>query len=684
MNAAALSKDAARRRAAELRREIAEHNHRYHVLDAPVISDAEYDRLFAELTAIEEAHPDLLTPDSPTQRVGAAPAEDFAPVRHQVPMLSLENAFGDEELRDFDRRLKRFLKLDEAAAIGYVAEPKIDGVAVELVYEKAVLVEGSTRGDGVTGEDITQNLRTIRSIPLALRGGAIPEMISVRGEVFLTLAAFRRHNREREERGEPAFANPRNMAAGSLRQLDPRITAARPLDAFFYSVGVKRGGPAAVSQWEILRLLPELGLKVNPLVRRCPDIEAAIAFHRELEGERDRLAYEIDGTVVKVDDLELQERLGVKARSPRWATAVKFPSRQATTVVRDIVVQVGRTGVLTPVAILDPVRVGGVEVRRATLHNQDEVERKDVRIGDTVLVGRAGDVIPEVVQVIGDKRTADARLFTMPDRCPECGARVVREEGEVAYRCLGLACPAQQKERIRHFGSRDGMDIEGLGDKLVSQLVERGLVGDVADLYELDLETLAGLERMAEKSASNLQAAIERSKHAPLHRFLFALGIRHVGAQVARDLARHFGALEALVGASEEEFKAVVGVGPEVARALRQFFADPSNREVIERLGAAGVEPVAEAEAGDRVGADARLAGKTFVFTGTLDTMTRAEAEREVGARGGRASGSVSRSTDYVVIGENAGSKAERARGLGVTMLTEEEFRTLLGLGGPH
>jgi DNA ligase (NAD+) len=447
MKPGGLNKDAARRRATQLRRELAEHNHRYHVLDAPIISDAEYDRLLAELKTIEEAHPDLLTPDSPTQRVGAAPAAEFTPVRHEVPMLSLENAFGDSELRDFDRRLKRFLKLDETAAIAYVAEPKIDGVAVELVYD-------------------------VRSIPLRLREGAAhPQSISVRGEVFLALADFRRHNREREERGDTAFANPRNMAAGSLRQLDSRITAERPLDAFIYAVGVKRGGPPLGSQWETLALLSALGFKVNPLARQCPDIEASIAFHREMEAGRDALPYEIDGTVVKVDDLALQESLGVKARSPRWATAVKFPSRQETTVVRDIIVQVGRTGVLTPVAVLDPVRVSGVEVRRATLHNQDEVERKDVRVGDAVLVGRAGDVIPEVVQVIRERRTGAARRFVMPDRCPECGARVFREEGEVAHRCLGLACPAQQKERIRHFGSREGMDIEGLGDKLVAQLV---------------------------------------------------------------------------------------------------------------------------------------------------------------------------------------------------------------------
>ncbi len=673
-----LSKEAAAARAAELRRELAEHNHRYYVLAAPVISDAEYDRLFAELTAIEEAHPELVTPDSPTRRVGAAPATEFAAVKHEAPMLSLENAFGDTELREFDARLKRFLHLSAAAAITYVAEPKIDGVAVELVYEHGLLVAGSTRGDGVNGEDITQNLKTIRSVPLRLRGTAVPAKLSVRGEVFLPLADFRRHNREREERGEPAFANPRNMAAGSLRQLDPRITAARPLDAFFYGIGVMRGGQAFRSQWELLQGLPAFGLKVNPLIRRAPDIEACIAYYGELSPERDRLPYEIDGVVIKVDDFSLQEELGIKSRSPRWATAVKFPSRQETTRVRDIVVQVGRTGVLTPVALLDPVRIGGVEVRRATLHNMDEVERKDVRIGDTVLVGRAGDVIPEVVQAIVAKRTGAERRFAMPEHCPECGARVVREEGEVAHRCVGLSCPAQLKERIRHFGARGGMDIEGLGDKLVAQLVDRGLVTDVADLYRLDLETVAGLERMAEKSAANLLAAIAGSKAAPFSRFLFALGIRHVGETVARDLARHFGTLDHLLAATAEDLEAVSGVGPQVAAAVAEFFADPENRKVIARLRAAGVAPRGE----EAARTSSELAGKRFVFTGTLATMTRQEAERAVVARGARAAGSVSRATDYVVAGEGAGSKAERARELGITILTEQEFRALLAGSG--
>ncbi len=668
------NKVAAARRAAELRREIDEHNHRYYVLAAPVVSDAEYDRLFAELVAIEAAYPELVTADSPTRRVGAAPASEFAAVRHEAPMLSLENAFGADDLLEFDTRIRRFLHLAAEAPIAYVAEPKIDGVAIEVVYERGVLVEGSTRGDGVIGEDITQNLRTIRSLPLHLRGDDIPEKLSVRGEVFLPLADFRRHNREREERGAAPFANPRNMAAGSLRQLDPRVTAARPLDAFFYAIGVQRGGRPLRSQWELLAGLPALGLKVNPLARRCAGIAAAAAYHQELASERDRLPYEIDGTVVKVDDFALQEELGIKSRSPRWATAVKFPSRQETTRVRDIVVQVGRTGVLTPVAVLEPVRIGGVEVRRATLHNMDEIERKDVRIGDTVLVGRAGDVIPEVVQVIAEKRTGKERRFVMPERCPECGAHVEREEGEVASRCAGMSCPAQLKEKIRHFGSRGGLDIEGLGDKLVAQLVERGLVHDAADLYHLDLATVAGLERMAEKSAANLLEAIAVSKRAPLSRFLFALGVRHVGATMARDLARHFGTLERLRAAGEEDLLQVDGVGPEVARAVGAFFADPENRRVLDRLSAAGVAPQAE----EGAPTSNELAGKTFVFTGILSGMTRAEAERAVVARGARTTGSISKNTDFVVAGENAGSKAERARELGIAILSEEEFRTLL------
>jgi DNA ligase (NAD+) len=670
-----MNKEAARRRALDLRRELVEHNHRYHVLDAPIISDAEYDRLLAELKTIEEAHPDLVTPDSPTQRVGASPAAEFAAVRHETPMRSLENAFGAEELREFDARVRRFLALQEGDPIAYVAEPKIDGVAVELVYKQGALEVGSTRGDGVTGEDITQNLKTIRSIPLTLRGDpkVIPDVLSVRGEVFLPIADFRRHNREREERGEPPFANPRNMAAGSLRQLDPRITAQRPLDACFYGIGVQRGGRRIGSQWEVLLFLPELGLKVNPLARRCPDIDAGAAYYQELETRRDDLPYEIDGSVIKVDDFALQEELGVKSRSPRWAIAVKFASRQETTVVREIAVQVGRTGVLTPVAILEPVRVGGVEVRRATLHNLDEVERKDVRIGDTVLVGRAGDVIPEVVQVIAERRTGGERRFTMPDRCPECGSRVVREEGEAAYRCVGLACPAQLKERLRHFGSRGGMDIEGLGDKLVSQLVDQGLVRDAAALYQLDAATLAGLERMAEKSAGNLIAAIESSKQVPLHRFLFALGIRHVGEHMARLLADHFGDVEDLARATPEEIDRVPGVGPEVVRSVTEFFGDEANRAVLARLKAAGVKPRSEVER-----ASSTLAGKTFVFTGTLVSMSRQEAEREVARRGARAVASVSKNTHFVVVGENPGSKAERARSLGVKVLSEDDFRALL------
>ena len=671
-----MDRESARRRVAELRRELAEHNYRYYILDTPSVSDAEYDRLFAELQALETAQPELATPDSPTQRVGAQPASEFAPVKRAAPMLSLENAFGEEELREFEARTRRFLGVGSETGIPYVAEPKIDGLAVELVYEAGTLVVGSTRGDGTTGEDITQNLRTIRSIPLRLRAdepAELPAQLSVRGEVFMALADFKRHNREREERGEPAFANPRNMAAGSLRQLDPRITAARPLDAFFYTIGVKRGGPRIRSQWELLQYLPALGFKVNPLARRVADLAAAAAFVRQLEARRDELPYEIDGVVIKVDDFGLQEELGVKSRSPRWAVAVKFASRQETTQVMDIVVQVGRTGVLTPVAVLKPVRVGGVEVRRATLHNLDEIERKDVRIGDTVLVGRAGDVIPEVVQVITDQRTGGERQFVMPERCPECGSEVEREEGGVAFRCVGLACPAQVKERIRHFAGRGGMDIAGLGDKLVHQLVERGLVRDVADLYQLDLATLAGLERMGEKSAENLLAAIAGSKVAPLDRFLFALGIRHVGETVARDLAAHFGALAPILDASEEALLEVDGVGPEVAHALRSFFADPANRQAIERLLQAGVAPRGPARADS-----AALAGKSFVFTGTLGQMSRHEAEEAVRAHGGKVSSTVTKATHYLVAGENPGSKAERAKAVGVPILSEDEFRAML------
>ncbi|RLB01889.1 MAG: DNA ligase (NAD(+)) LigA, partial [Deltaproteobacteria bacterium] len=577
-----------RERVQRLRKEIEYHNYRYYVLNDPVISDPEYDALMRELEELERQYPELITPNSPTQRVGAPPLEEFGTVEHTIPMLSLANAFNEEEVLEFDRRVKRFLGTDQD--VEYTAEPKMDGVAVEVVYERGELVVGSTRGDGYRGEDITQNIRTIRTIPLFLMEDEepVPERLAVRGEVYMEIEDFKRLNREREERGEAPFANPRNAAAGSLRQLDPSITARRPLNIFFYGIG-EVVGREFESQWEVLQTLPKWGLRVNPLVELCPDIQRAVQYYRRILDLKDELPYEMDGVVLKVNSFELQRRLGEVSRSPRWAVAFKFPAEEATTRVLDIVVQVGRTGVLTPVALLEPVQVGGVEVKRATLHNMDEIERKDVRIGDTVLVHRAGEVIPEIIKVIKEKRTGKERKFQMPDRCPVCGSQVVRFPGEVAYRCIGISCPAQLKGRIRHFASRRAMDIDGLGEKLIDQLVEKGLVKDLADIYYLRKEQLVGLERMAEKSAQNLLDAIEKSKDTTLARFLYALGIRHVGEHLAQVLAEHLGSLERFFMVDRDELLQIPEVGPEVAESVVRFFKDEGNRRVIEKMLRAGV-----------------------------------------------------------------------------------------------
>ncbi len=673
-----MQQKAAQRLVTQLRQELRDHNYRYYVLDDPLIADAEYDRLFGELLRLEQQFPELAAPDSPTQKVGAPPIDGFATVEHAVVMQSLENAFDAAELREFDARLRRLLP-DSAPPEAYVCEPKIDGLAVELVYERGRLTVGATRGDGVQGEDVTHNLRTLRSLPLRLRGPQVPEHLSVRGEVFIHVADFERYNAERLARDETAFANPRNLAAGSLRQLDSRITAERPLDLFCYGLGEVRG-VSLDSQWEVLDRLPGWGLRVNPESRLCVDIEAAVDYYHELRERRHELGYEIDGMVVKVNRFDQQRELGEKSRAPRWAIAVKFPAAQATTKVNDIVVQVGRTGALTPVAVLEPVQVGGVEVKRATLHNQDEIDRKDVRIGDTVFVQRAGEVIPEVVKVVTEDRQGGARRYRLPRRCPVCNAAVVREEGEAVHRCIGLACSAQIKERIRHFASRGAMDIEGLGDKLVQQLVDGGLVASVPDLYALTAEQLAGLERMGEKSAVNLLQALEVSKQRDVARVLFALGIRHVGEHVARVLASSFGDLEALALASVDDLVAVHGIGPEVAGAVQSFFAEPANRAVVGGLLRAGVapEPLRPRRRAGTADESAALAGKSFVFTGTLESMTRQEASRAVADRGGRATSSVSARTDYVVAGEAPGAKARQAGELGVRLLTEAEFQALL------
>jgi len=660
-------------RAEKLRREIERHNYQYYVLDRPLISDAEFDALFRELEQLEARYPALVTPDSPTQRVGAAPAEAFAEVRHRVPMLSLNNAFDEDEVRAFDRRVREGLEREE---VEYAAEPKFDGLAVSLVYERGTLARGATRGDGYTGEDVTANLRTVRAIPLRLASRRAPPLIEVRGEVLMLKADFEELNRAQRARGEKAFANPRNAAAGSLRQLDSRITASRKLTFFAYGLGAAQGVPRFARQSELLDYLAASRFPVATERAVVRGVAGLLEYYGKIEGKRQRLPYDIDGVVYKVNDLAAQERLGFVARAPRFAIAHKFPAEEAVSELLAIDVQVGRTGALTPVARLKPVFVGGVTVTNATLHNEDEIRRKDIRIGDTVVVRRAGDVIPEVVRVVKEKRPARARQFAMPERCPVCGSAVKRLEDEAVARCTaGLYCPAQRKQALLHFASRRAMDIEGLGDKLVDQLVDKGLVKTAADLYRLDVGMLAGLERMAEKSAVNVLAAIEQSKRTTLARFIYALGIRNVGESTARDLARHFGRLEALMAADERTLQEVPDVGPVVAQSIAQFFAEPRNRKVVEGLRAGGIrfEPAPAARA------RGKAAGKTFVLTGTLAHLTREQAKERIEAHGGRIAGSVSGKTDYVVVGTDPGSKYEKARALGIALLDENGLLKLLG-----
>jgi DNA ligase (NAD+) len=667
-------------RVQQLREELNYHNYRYYVLDDPVVSDAEFDRLLAELTRLEEQYPDLVTPDSPTQRVGAAPLEKFETVRHRQPMLSLENAFSEAEAREFDERLKRFLRA--AGEFHYVMEPKVDGCAIELVYEGGRFTVGSTRGDGIRGENVTQNLKTIHTIPLSVLTAAepAPELLEVRGEVYMDLREFDDLNRDREARGEAPFANPRNAAAGSLRQLDPNVTAARPLKIFCYGVGEVQGRTFE-THWDMLQTLKQWGFRVNDLIQRGEGIQAAIDYHHRLEHQRHGLPYEIDGMVIKVDSLALQERLGTKARSPRWALAYKFAATQETTRVLDILVNVGRTGAVTPMAVMEPVAVGGVTVSRATLHNEDEVARKDVRVGDTVLIQRAGDVIPEVVKVVQEARPPEAQPFKMPQNCPVCGSLLVRPEGEKVTRCPNPDCFGSRTRSIMHFASKAGMDIDGLGEKIILKLVENGLVRDVSDLYNLkagDLIPLTAEKSKSAKQAEKIVNEIQAKKHRPFWRLINALGIRYVGEATAQLLAQNFQSLEELMAADKETLTHVEGVGEQVASSIREFFDNERNKALIRKLREAGVQ---EEKPAKRLAASP-LAGKTFVFTGGLANFSREEAKFKVAARGGKVSSSVSAKTDYVVAGADPGSKMAKARELGVTVLDEAEFADLLKRSG--
>lgn len=661
-----------------LKEQIRHHNYRYHVLDDPEVPDAEYDRLMRQLQALEKEFPELVTSDSPSQRVGDSPISAFGTVQHQVPMLSLDNAFAPEELQEFHRRVTERLELEEEAGkLVYAAEPKLDGAAVSLLYEEGVLVRGATRGDGTTGEDITHNVRTIDAIPLRLLGSGYPSTLEVRGEVFMPKAGFEAYNRKAEAAGEKTFVNPRNAAAGSLRQLDPKLTAERPLDMYMYSVGRIDGGELPTTHSEVLERLQEWGLKTCPERAVVVGVEGCLAFYEALGAKRDDLPYEIDGVVYKVDDLMQQRELGFVSRAPRWAIAHKFPAQEELTTVEGVEFQVGRTGAVTPVARLKPVFVGGVTVSNATLHNIDELHRKDVRVGDTVSIRRAGDVIPEVVGVIAGRRPKGTKKVQLPSKCPVCGSSVAREADEAVARCTGgLFCSAQRAEALKHFVSRRAMDIEGLGAKLIEQLVEIDRIKTPADIFQLKKDELAEMERMGEKSAENLVSSIEASRETTLDRFLYALGIREVGEATAASLASHFGKLDGIMAASEEDLVAVPDVGPIVASRIRSFFDEEHNRDVIKALQDHGVH-WQESEP-QQSPAEGPLTGKTFVLTGTLPTMTRDEAKQKILAKGGKVTGSVSKKTHYVVFGEKAGSKLTKAQNLGVETIDESGLNSLL------
>jgi len=667
-----MDRDITEKRIHQLRKELEHHNYRYYVLDDPTVTDREYDNLMRELAGLEEQFPEFADPNSPTQRVGARPLDAFGTVPHTIPMLSLQNAMTEEEVRDFNKRVTKLLATSD---VEYVMEVKIDGLAVELVYIDGVFTLGSTRGDGYVGEDVTQNLRTIRAVPMRLRtdeNTPLPERLEVRGEVYMGRKEFLALNERRELTGEPLFANPRNAAAGSIRQLDSRITAERKLNIFCYAAG-RVTGVTFSTHMQFLEYLSRWGFRVNfPYTKVCGTIEDVVANFAHVRSIREEMPYEIDGTVIKVNRLDYQSVLGTVSRSPRWAIAYKFEAKEEQTTIEDIIVSVGRTGALTPIALLKPVSVGGVEVSRATLHNEDEIERKDVRAGDTVIVTRAGDVIPEVVRVVDGDRPGRGAPFRMPEKCPVCGEEVVRPPGEAIRRCVNISCPAQIKGSIEHFASKRAMDIDGLGTKLVEQLVDRQVIRDVSDLYYIGKETLAGMERMADRSAGNIIDAINASKRRPFARFIYALGIRQVGEHVAGLLAERFDSMEKLMSADTQMLLAIPEIGPEAASSITTFFRDPKNRETISRILAAGVEFEY------KQGGAGKLTGLTFVFTGSLSGMSRDEARAKVEELGAKTASSVGKKVSYVVAGEEAGSKLDKARQLGLRILTEQEFLELL------
>lgn len=662
-----LSREQADRRIQKLREEIVTHEKKYYIDNNPQISDAEFDRLVRELQDLERQYPDLITPESPTQRVGEKPVEGFPTVTHRLPMLSLDNCFSVEELRDFEERIQKLLPGER---IEYVAELKIDGLSISVLYRDGKFAQAVTRGDGLRGDDVSSNVKTIRSLPLAI---IERRDIEVRGEVYLPFESFRKLNREQEEQGRPAFANPRNAAAGSIRLLDPKEVGRRRLDAFFYYLYVD--GRERNSQWESLGRLRKMGFKTNPHSRLCRTLQEAIDFWEEWREKRDELDYDVDGIVVKVDSVEQRAALGKTAKSPRWAISFKFPARQATTRIKEIRVQVGRTGALTPVAVLEPVKLSGTTITRSTLHNEDEIERKDIRVGDWVLIERSGDVIPRVVAAMKDRRTGKEKKFAFPRRCPVCGSAAFRPEGEAISRCTNPSCPAKLRESLLHFAWRQAMNIEGLGEALVDQLIDKKLVRAIPDIYALRHEDLVNLERMGPKSSRNLLAEIENSKKRNLAAFVFALGIRHVGERLARTLAENFGTLDALASASAEDLIQVEDIGPTVAESIVFFFSQPENIALLRRLKEAGLDFRPEAKkAGPKP-----LAGKTFVITGTLERFERDRAKELIERQGGKVTASVSRKTHYVVVGESPGSKLSRARELGIAVLSEEQFLKLIG-----